>query len=359
MAGGADVARYRLIEPRLWTTAAFRAMGPLKPSGQALWLYLLTGPRTTAFPGLVVARQGVIADDLGWTLDELRTVLAEPGVSLLLEADWGAGVVLILNAFYTQDGQPTETATPPSVNHVRGWLKGWSEIPESPLKYAYMKRLETFLEALGGGLGVALREGYPYPSSTQESGYRTQDKDLPAPPGAGFALSPPGSPDPGKRKAKPDRAAAVTPEAWKAADSLRSLILKAQPTNAIGREPWDPQKQTGRRFAWAVEFQKLFATDKRTTRELGEVLRWLFQAQTGDFQFVVHSPSALRSKWDRITAAMERDARAGGDNVIVFDEAKRKALEEKINASTRRQLNKTHTRPPPPAQPFSFVADDE
>jgi hypothetical protein len=92
--------------------------------------------------------------------------------------------------------------------------------------------------------------------------------------------------------------------AWTAADTLRSLVLKAQPGNRIGRGAWGPEIRTGKRRAWANDFRLLFESDKRTPQQLGEVLRWLFQGQTGDARFVVQSPDALRKKWDRIETQM-------------------------------------------------------
>ncbi|HET9063749.1 MAG TPA: hypothetical protein VFO62_10710 [Candidatus Binatia bacterium] len=103
----------------------------------------------------------------------------------------------------------------------------------------------------------------------------------------------------------------IPSDAWVAADTLRTLVLKAQPTNAIRKAPWGPEQRKGRRKAWANEFRLLLSRDGRTTRELGEVLRFLFNGQTGDAQFVVLSPATLREKWDRITTQMQRVKRGG------------------------------------------------
>lgn len=98
----------------------------------------------------------------------------------------------------------------------------------------------------------------------------------------------------------------IPPEAWTAADTLRALVLGEQPTNAIGKAPWGPDQRKGRRKAWANEFRLLLTRDKRSTQDLGDVLRFLFRGQTGDARFVVHSPSTLREKWDRIVTQMGR-----------------------------------------------------
>ena len=42
--------RYRKIEVRMWGDEKFRMLSPLPPSGQSLWLFLLTGPHTGPIP---------------------------------------------------------------------------------------------------------------------------------------------------------------------------------------------------------------------------------------------------------------------------------------------------------------------
>lgn len=44
--------RYRKVHTRLWADEKFGELSALAPSGQALWLYLLTGPHTASIPGL-------------------------------------------------------------------------------------------------------------------------------------------------------------------------------------------------------------------------------------------------------------------------------------------------------------------
>lgn len=113
---------------------------------------------------------------------------------------------------------------------------------------------------------------------------------------------------PPSRGGRDAKASEIPPGAWEAADDLRLRVLRQQPTNVIGREQWGPGRRAGRRLAWAREFDKLFAKDGRTPRQLKLVLDWVFG---GDCSFVVHSPKALREKWDRITAVMQRNGHRG------------------------------------------------
>ena len=41
---------YRKVKITMWDDPRFRALSPLPPSGQSLFIYLLTGPFTGLFP---------------------------------------------------------------------------------------------------------------------------------------------------------------------------------------------------------------------------------------------------------------------------------------------------------------------
>jgi hypothetical protein len=92
-------------------------------------------------------------------------------------------------------------------------------------------------------------------------------------------------------------------EAFVFADELRRLVLEAQPTNALAGKPWG---ENGARLAWAKAIDAMHRRDARAWADIPPVLDWLFHRQVGDAKFVVHSPDALREKWDRIAAAMDK-----------------------------------------------------
>lgn len=68
---------YRRVSVRLWSDEKVRRLSALKPSGQALWLYLLTGPHTGPIPGVFVAGRAALAEALEWEIEDFDACLAE------------------------------------------------------------------------------------------------------------------------------------------------------------------------------------------------------------------------------------------------------------------------------------------
>ncbi|MCE4343948.1 hypothetical protein ABQW67_19700 [Xanthomonas hortorum] len=62
-------SRYRKVEVRTWGDEKFRALSPMPPSGQGLWLYLITGPHTGPIPGLFRAGRAAMAEELEWEME--------------------------------------------------------------------------------------------------------------------------------------------------------------------------------------------------------------------------------------------------------------------------------------------------
>jgi hypothetical protein len=84
---------YRKVEISMWGDDKFRRLSPLPPSGQSLWIYLLTGPHTGAMPGLSRIGRAAMAEDLGWSPEALAEAFRELFREGLAEADWQARVV--------------------------------------------------------------------------------------------------------------------------------------------------------------------------------------------------------------------------------------------------------------------------
>jgi hypothetical protein len=196
--------RYRKVELGMWHDASFLAMTPPEPSGQWLWVYLLTGPRTTQLPGLVVAREAVMADDLRWDVEGFRKAFGECFQEGLLDADWKAGVVVLRKALLTSSGAPRETARPGNPNVLKSWSQHLRQVPDCGLKTSYLRTLKSFAEALGKPFAEAFGEAFgealakaPTAAShirNQESGHRRgeerargEDSDLPLLPGSDSA----------------------------------------------------------------------------------------------------------------------------------------------------------------------------
>jgi hypothetical protein len=132
--------RFRKIEIRMWTDQKFRELSPMPPSGQSLWVYLLSGPHTSIIPGLSKARRGGIADELAWTLEAFDTAFNEIASQQMAEADWQAGVVWIPNAI--------KCNPPQSPNVITAWRKEWPLIPECDLKTKALEAMRLAVSEL-------------------------------------------------------------------------------------------------------------------------------------------------------------------------------------------------------------------
>lgn len=197
------MSRYRKVEVGVWTDGKFQALSPAPPNGQTLWLYLLSGPRTTIIPGAVVAREAVLADDLGWKLEAFRETLGEALREGLIEVDRKGGLILLKRALLDRHGDPRESARPESPNVIKSWAKAWPEIPDCELKNVLLQRLGAFAEALGPAFAKAFSEGFakalakasPHPSPNQEQ-EQEQEKEQEKNEACAESAPPPAAPPP-------------------------------------------------------------------------------------------------------------------------------------------------------------------
>ncbi len=173
------MAKYRRVEVGMWTDGDFMSWSAPGPSAQFLWLYLLTGKRTLPIPGVVVAREAVVADDLGWSTKALREAFAEVSAKERVKADWKVGLVVLRRALFDADGNPRKTNAPQSANVLRSWAKCWGDVPDCHLKSELYLEVRAFSEALGEGFAKAFREAWPHPSRIQDAGAedRIQEQD--------------------------------------------------------------------------------------------------------------------------------------------------------------------------------------
>jgi hypothetical protein len=136
------MTRYRRIEVRLWGDEKFRRLSAQQPSGQALWIYLLTGPHTTSLPGLFRAGEAALAEAIRWDIRSFRDRFNELCAQGMAKADWDAQVVWVPNAIkYNQPANP---------NVVKSWKVHWDEIPECSLKLEAHHRFREFIQTRRG-----------------------------------------------------------------------------------------------------------------------------------------------------------------------------------------------------------------
>jgi len=177
---------YRKTEVGTWVDRGVQSLSAPPPNGQTLWWYLLTGQRTTIIPGVVVAREAVMADDLRWPLKGFRDAFEEIRDKGMAVADWDAGIVYLPKALLDSAGEPRELHRPQSLNVVKSWAKAWRELPECDLRTKILGDLETFCEAISEGFALAFDEAF---AKARPKASSIQDQDAGAVTG-----SPPNSP---------------------------------------------------------------------------------------------------------------------------------------------------------------------
>ena len=145
----------------------------MQPSGQSLWLYLLTGPHTTNVPGLAHVGEAALAEALRWPTKAFRKAFREVFREGMAEADWEARVVWIPNAI--------KYNPPESPNVVKGWAATWDEIPECRLKLTAYQHLKASVKAIGKPFGEAFEKaiGKPIANQEQEQEQEQERKDRP------------------------------------------------------------------------------------------------------------------------------------------------------------------------------------
>jgi hypothetical protein len=180
---------YKTVEVEMWDDLAFRELTPLEPGGQALWLYLLTGRRTTKIPGVIIARPAVLADDLRWDAKAFAKAFAEVLSEGLAKADTKAGLIWLPRALRHRDGTARKSTKPTNPNRIKGWAKGWDRVPDCELKVEVWRELKAFAKALGKAFEAAFAESFAALSQIQVAGSREQvagsrEQEICAPGGA-------------------------------------------------------------------------------------------------------------------------------------------------------------------------------
>lgn len=138
MAHPVEKRRYRKIQTRMYADEKFLELSAPDPNGQSLWLYLLTGPHTTAVPGLFSAGEAQLAEALGWPLAGFRKAWNEIAQRGMARADWKARVVWLPNAIRYN--------APDNVNQIKGWRDTIEEIRTCPLKAEAIAHVAVFLK---------------------------------------------------------------------------------------------------------------------------------------------------------------------------------------------------------------------
>lgn len=160
------MSRYRTISVKMWGDDRFSRLSKPKPNAQTLWIYLLTGPHTTALPGVFVAGEAALAEALEWPKEAFRKAFAEVINEGLIEVDIKTRLAFIPKAIRHNP--------PQSLNVVKGWRKVFDELPDCVLKgRIYMAVLDSIAVL---GLSLAYTQAFgdafvydkAYPEQEQE-----------------------------------------------------------------------------------------------------------------------------------------------------------------------------------------------
>lgn len=144
------MSRYRKVELKTWTDEKFRRLSPMPPSGQGLWLFLMTGPHTGPIPGLFRAGRAGMAEELDWDIEAFDKAFAEVFDQGMAKADFKARVVWLPNAL--------KHNKPESPNVVRSWRVELDLLPECDLKTEAVAYIRDFLKGFGEAYLLAFDE---------------------------------------------------------------------------------------------------------------------------------------------------------------------------------------------------------
>jgi len=148
---GAD-GIFRRVKVRIWRSGSFSRLSRVEPSGQALWLYLLTCPESCSIPGVILAGRAQLAEALDWSLRDFDRCYSEIADEHMSLADWNARLVWLARGPYENP--------PNSVNVVKAWAPVFRTLPDCKLKARIYRDLRHFTKAYGDAFGLAFTDAF-------------------------------------------------------------------------------------------------------------------------------------------------------------------------------------------------------
>lgn len=146
---------YRKVKITMWDDPKFCELSPLPPSGQSLFIYLLTGPFTGIIPGLFKAGRAALAEELGWEQKAFDLALGEALGLGLVKADLKARIFWLPNA--------AKHNPPMSGNVIKSWVRPFELLPECPLKWDAWESLRAACYGVSETMGKAFDMAMPLP----------------------------------------------------------------------------------------------------------------------------------------------------------------------------------------------------
>ncbi|MDP9126017.1 MAG: hypothetical protein M3N82_15705 [Pseudomonadota bacterium] len=272
---------YRKLTVRMYGDERFMRLSPQLPSGQSLWVYLLTGPHTGPIPGVFVVGRAALAEALGWDPEPFAKAFREVLAEGLAEFDEKTRMCFIPNA--------VRHNMPPNPNVVKSWRTTWLQLPECALRDRIFEHLAAVLTEVSEAFGNAFAEGC--------------GKPLPNPSGKGLAKGMAkqeertGSRKQEKKKPTASSAAPTLPCPY---DSIVDLYHRALPNLPRVRLMPDARQRALRKlWGWILSSSKPDGTRRATTAE--EALAWIGsyfeRAAANDFLMGRGSRSEAHANW--------------------------------------------------------------
>jgi hypothetical protein len=279
------MSRYRKIEVRMWGDEKFRALSPLLPSGQGLWLFLLTGPHTGPIPGLFSAGRAGLAENLKWTVEAFDQAFGEALAQGMAKADWDARVVWIPNGI--------QHNKPESPNVVLSWGDQFDLIPECDLKREACESLKSSVHALGEGYREAFNKAFEK-ASRKPSG-------KPSP-----------KPMPNQEQEQEQETKTAAPD-----NGARQSLSLLDPLHAQPAHPTIP-KRRNTKAPLKTQLPEHFGISERVKKWAGERGHSRLQERLEDFVGYCRAKGAVYADWDAafMNAIREDWAQLNGKNGV-------------------------------------------
>jgi hypothetical protein len=144
------MGRYRKIETKIWSDKKFKQLSGLQPSGQGLWLFLLSAPQTGPVPGLFHAGRASLAEELGWDQDDFDKAFKELENQGLVKADFKAKLIWLPNAI--------KYNLPESPNVVKSWANELEQLPECDLLFEAIEVIHASVNEMGESFQSAFED---------------------------------------------------------------------------------------------------------------------------------------------------------------------------------------------------------
>lgn len=272
---------YRRVTVRMYGDERFMRLSPQLPSGQSLWVYLLTGPHTGPIPGVFVAGRAALAEALGWEPEPFAKAFREVLAEGLAEFDDKTRMCFVPNA--------VRHNMPPNPNVVKSWRTAWLQLPECALRDRIHDHLSTVLSEVSEAFGNAFSEGC------------AKSLGNPSAKGSGNGLAKQeagtGSRKQEKKKPTASSAAPTVPCPY---DSIVDLYHRSLPTLPRVRLMPDARQRALRKlWGWILSSSKPDGARRATTAE--EALAWVGsyfeRAASNDFLMGRGPRSEAHANW--------------------------------------------------------------